>query len=215
MNINSVYNLSFGKTLLNQTMVRAKDGGAHNVTFVEYDPKDRDDIRRLNNIGLYWGGHSKQMEEHVRRLSSNFDRAGRDPESIPNTHFYGLEDNYENTIAIAQITQKKSGTEKYAEVDYIQTTPDEQYKSNRRRLKGLGETLMAQIVREVMKRGGETIELTSLDEKFWSESGYFLLESSPSDIQPKRSIHRKDFSDYINYVENKKRPKYNGLDFWG
>ncbi len=55
MEINFTNNLNFGKTLLNQTKVRSARDGMERVDFVEYDPKDRNDKRTMDCIGLCWG----------------------------------------------------------------------------------------------------------------------------------------------------------------
>ncbi len=64
--------------------------------------------------------------------------AGLDEEALPNTRFYGLEDSWGSPIAVAQITTKTSHGKNLAEIDYIQTAPDEKYTSQRKKYKGGG-----------------------------------------------------------------------------
>jgi len=209
INCASAVSPNFGKTLINQTNIRTKNNGITNAGFVEYDPKDANDSRMMSCIGLYWGENPKDAE-HIRRLSSNFERAKYEPEILEGTHFYGLEDQYENTIAIAQVTDKTKGSKRIAEIDYIQTTPDEKYQSGRKRYRGVGETLVAQILQKLTGEA-DAVELTSLDENFWAASGLFKVKPG-ADIYPERYIEESDYDKYINHVESKKRPK---IYFWG
>ncbi len=210
--------LNFGKTIIDKSKIRSTGYGTQNVSFVEYDPKNYDDKRRMQCIGLYWGEHSRQMQEYVRRLSSNFDKAENNPESMQNKHFYGLEDEVGNTIAISQTTERKKGLfggKSYTEIDYIQTIPDEQYTSKRRRYKGVGETLVAQIVKNSMHKGSELVKLTSINEHFWKESGFFVCTADSAGEYPIRQINKDDFQGYIDHVEKKTAPKQNIVDIWG
>ncbi len=207
-NINPV-NLNFGKTVLNHTKIRMARQGTENVDFVEYDPKNRSDRHTINSIGLCWGTNPAESE-HIRCLSSKFEMAGLDEEALPDTHFYGLEDMWGSPIAVAQVTSKKKHGINRTEIDYIQTAPDEKFSSQRKKYKGVGETLVAQILQKLTGKT-EVVELTSLAENFWGESGLFVSETS-DDIYPKRYIEQRHFDEYIEHVENKKSPKFS---LWG
>ncbi len=69
----------------------------------------------------------------------------------------------------------------------------------------MGETLIAQILQQLTGHT-ETVELTSLAENFWGESGLFIKKTG-GNIYPERYINENDFDRYIQHVENKKSQK--------
>lgn len=203
-------NCSFGKTYLGNDTVNTNNGKSADVFFVEYNLDNSKDWKQVKNLKALWGEDSDYTERIVnsfKTLKENYDS------SMNYMHFYGLEDKYGNTLAIAKVSDDDKNSDKVKEscvkIGFIQVDPDESYLSRGRHYFGLGETLVSNIVQKAKAEYADSIELMSANEGFWKKNGYFKNVSSNAKVFPTRRLTGEDFDEYINYVNSKK----NGVNY--
>jgi len=200
---------AFGKKILDSNVrIRRTDGLKDNGFFVEYERSNIRDVMKLSDITAQWRYSAPFVSEITNSLkSSNSDNN--------DVHVLGLEDEYENTLALAKVV---SGYDSYegrdvAVISYIQTAPDELCTSDRRRHKGIGETLVSEIVKQARDKGICSIKVTSVNEGFWENSKLFKSESCSSNKRHKY-LSGEDFDKYISFVESKSNPRStSGISF--
>ena len=93
---------AFGKKLLEKTRVRKPWGETVRAKFVEYDPKNKKDRKLIYELNhKHWGRTAK----YIDNISYSFDRMtkGGAPEKPIKQQYFGLEDRYSHTLAIAQV----------------------------------------------------------------------------------------------------------------
>jgi len=201
MKISAISYQNFGKKLLSCVKVKNTEGKTSDVSFVEYEPAKEEDRAQIQGTNMLW----QPENGYLGSIASDFTGfalfySGR--------HFYGLEDKTGGVLAIAEtedIKQYPSNGfhgKNCVKINYIQTCPDDIFSSGTRYYKGLGETLVSNMVKRAKKDRKHCVSLKSTNEGFWAKSGYFKPEGRESGL-PVRSLSKKDFNKYIQYVENK------------
>ncbi len=208
-NINS--KISFAKTFINRTYVRKNDGTSMPVNFVEYDSKNKDDREQISNLQDKWS-HAFYIQNVTKDFLNKKTGFGR-----PVQRLKGIEDGKGNVFAIAELQTKskvKAGKfGRYEYIAYILADPDKKYETytTTRSYKGLGETLVKEIVKQAKKEGKSCVELCSANEGFWKKSGLFNRVPSKDGCLLRR-LENEDFDKYIEYVERKQRPAVSRID---
>lgn len=202
---NKPKNLAFGKEYIKRDIKLSKTNFTKSdASFVEYDPLNPNDITEIEDFGRIW----KFKAPYIQIIVESFKTLSK-PENYNNgIHFYGLEDEYGHPLAIAKVLDipaeesSKEGAKVY--ISYIQSDPEQSCTSPMRKYKGVGETLVSEIVQSAKKINANAIELTSTNEFFWESSGFFKNINNKR-ISEKR-LEKANFDKYIDYVESKKRP---------
>lgn len=128
----SASSLSFSKNIINKTKIRTRNSQKADVAFVEYDPKDIRDRYQISQLPYFWaeeGLCGKTNSGYIFLIAENFEKRKNEDEFLPGKHFYGLEDDYENTLVIAEVTEKERfcGEEKNsAGAKRTKSAPEEQ-----------------------------------------------------------------------------------------
>ncbi len=201
---------SFEKKLVEKTNVRKPWGEVERVKVVEYDPKNKKDRKQINN--LYhkdWGRLAKYMYSIAYSFSQM--TKGGAPEKPIKQQYFGIEDKYSNTLAIAQVQSSDKELRlgnwffpNCTKITYIQTKPKEMFTSDRRTYEGLGETLIKEIVQIAQDEGRNSVILYSTNDNFWNNSGFFkpIPEARKGGYNIMR-LEKEDFDNYIKFVNNK------------
>ncbi len=199
-------NINFTKSLLKTVTVRKTDGKNAIMKFVEYNIKNKKDARQISKLAKEWGEGAK----YIRAISSSFTNLSaclskEDPSTLEKYHFYGLENKFGKTLSLAQTTDQQlffsKKPKEYMTLDMIQTKPKEMHTSSKRRYKGLGETLVSGIVEVAKKKNQPMIEISCANEGFWNQNT--LFKKAEDSIFDRRTLHQKDYANYIKYVKNK------------
>ena len=200
----------FGKKLLEKTNVRKPWNDVERVKFFEYDPKNKKDRKQIYDLKhKIWGRSAKYINE----IEYSFSRMtkGSAPEKPIKQQYFGLENRYGRTLAIAQVqsSDKKLRLgelffENVLKITYIQTKPSEMFTSDQRQYEGLGEVLVSKIVQQAKKDGRNSVILYSTNDNFWISSGFFqpVPEAKRRGYNTLR-LKAEDFDKYIKFVENK------------
>lgn len=214
MEINQItaYNTqnTFGKKLLEKTCVRKTNNELENVRFFEYDPKNKEDKRQIKELRFkHWGKFALYMQ--LIALSFLCEPKKQKSEQLTKKQYFGIENKNGQTLAIARVEDSgeklRIGDYDFpncTKIDYIETKPTEIYASKERQYRGLGETLVKEIVKITKKRKRDFVILFSANDNFWNSSKFF---KGPPYIKREHTgimqLEKKDFDDYINFVENK------------
>lgn len=211
MKINPVSNYvqNFGKTLLGTTTVRGARCGLKEVNVMEYSPCERDDILQISSLKKTWGNNA----QYIKEIISDFVDAHH---VVPGTcnedaYFYGLEDKNGKTLAIAEILEASPDTLSlyddeisYSYINYIQVDPSEQCGVKSRHYKGLGESLVAEIVKLAKFKNKAVVQLTSENDAFWDKCKFFMTLRFGINGCEEKILSAENFDNFTNYVENKK-----------
>lgn len=205
----NIFSPNFCKNIISKTSVRTTEGENAGVNFVEYDPKNYLDRAQLRSTNLLWMPDNGYISTIFSFFTSAIKHKNKEYKRIHDSwHFYGIEDKYGDTLAIAHTAERKTcphyriGEEDVLGIEFIQIHPDEIFSSKNRLYKGLGETLVSKIVEEADKMDKDSVLLESANEDFWASSGYFKECGIRGDM-PLRRLSRENFSGYIKYVESK------------
>ncbi len=201
---------AFGKKLLEKTRVRKPWGETVRAKFVEYDPKNKKDRKLIYELNhKHWGRTAK----YIDNISYSFDRMtkGGAPEKPIKQQYFGLEDKYSHTLAIAQVQSSdkilRLGDMFFpnaTKIVYIQTKPSEIFTSDKRQYEGLGEVLVSRIVKRAKEEGRDSVILYSTNHNFWNNSGFFKIpEQAKKHRVDVMQLKSEDFDNYIKFVENK------------
>ncbi len=206
-------NMPFGKTLLNKTCLKTTDGNLKSVNFVEYNPLDDDDIKQFNEISRTWK-NTLYTHEIVDAFELSKEKmTSCDKFNSCHDFFYGIEDENGETLGIANIfdwdTIGFKMPSRRIDISYLQTHPNEKFSVNKnpnRRYKGIGETLVAEIVKKAKFDNKAKINVVSSNENFWTKSELFNFTKpdEAAEIAPSRCLQREDFDKFVKYVEDKK-----------
>ncbi len=213
MKINSAasYNQTFGKIELDSVSVRKNSGGLENVKFVQYEPDNNVDMCQIYDLKADWLKDSRAF--YIDNIAENFQTL-RECGNLPDKDefIYGLENSAGETLVIADVINHNRMVEgdlrKSATINFIEARPDLQsdYGISEGEYRGLGETLVSEIVKIAKEKGSRFIDLESCNEGFWTKSGLFdykYPESKNYDT-PDRMLPSSKYDDYIDYVEDKK-----------
>lgn len=133
--------INFKANLINTTYVRklsptAKKFVPHEVSFVEINPRLKDDIKALKKLANHWGAKSMFANSIYKKAKTN-----------PNEKTYLLTEqssNFEKLdfTQILGITQlSKEETDKYC-IEYLETKPDLQKSNKNRDYKRIGSRIL-------------------------------------------------------------------------
>lgn len=210
MNVKPVLNnLNFGKTLIRKTDVKKFDNSIEKACFVEYDPDNQEDREQILSQGVRWAGRYKEkawagsdiVYWFFAQTPSWFKkRVCPEPayefKSIDEYRFFGLENKEGDILALGAISEKQHS----AELAFIQTDPKEMHGSKTRSFKCLGQTLVSELIKLIRKNPEcRYIELSSSNDSFWDNSGFFEHEEGESDY----FLSSKKFSKYIKLTKDK------------
>ncbi len=201
MKISAISYQNFGKKLLSCVKVRNADGKTSDVNFVEYEPEKEEDRAQIRSTNMLW----QPENGYLGGIASDFTGIAL---FYGGRHFYGLEDETGGILAVAETEDIKKypnngfHSKNCVKINYIQTCPDDIFLSSTRYYKGLGETLVSNMVKKAKKDRKHCVSLKSVNEGFWAKSGYFKPDGTESGL-PVRSLSGRDFSKYIEYVEHK------------
>ncbi len=204
-------NQSFGKIELGRVSVRKKDGGMEDVKLVEYEPDNLDDMQQIYDLKVNWLNDARAY--FICHIADNFENLqlyGNLPDK--DEIIYGLEDCTGDTLVLADVLNhnRKSdgGIKKSATISFIEARPDLQsvYGVSEGEFRGLGETLVSEIVKIAKKKGSRFVDLESCNEGFWTKSGMFEYKYpvSRNHESPDRMLPSSKYDDYIKYVEDKR-----------
>lgn len=208
--LNENRRLSFGKKLLGKTNVRRTWGETERVKVFEYDPKNKKDRKQISDLNhKHWGKAAKYMYSIAFNFSLMTKEKG--PEKTVAQRFYGIEDRYSHALAIAEVQSSDAEVQignfrfpNCTKIALIQTKPTEMYSSDERTYEGLGETLVKEIVKQAKEDDRDAVILYSTNHNFWNNSGFFRfvpeIRKKGYDIM---KLEKKDFDNYIKFVENK------------
>ena len=222
-NINNINNApSFGKRLIEQTNVRQVWGDVERVKVVEYDPKNKKDRKQISDLDhKHWGRHAAKYMYNIA-YSFSYMTKGKAPEKPVKQRYYGIEDRYSNTLAIAQV--QSSPKELFlgewlfpncAKISCVQTKPTEMFSSDKRSYEGLGETLIKEIVQIAKDERRDSVILYSTNDNFWNNSGFFRpVPEARKNGYNILQLKSEDFDNYIKFVENKTNYENPYLDIY-
>lgn len=200
---------SFGKRLIEKTNVRKVWGEVERVKVLEYDPKNKKDRKQISDLDhKHWG----RLAKYIYNIAYSFsDTTKRPPQKGIKQRYFGIEDRYSHTLALAQVQSSDKEIflgEWYfpncAKITHIQTSPREMFTSDKRTYEGLGETLVKEIVQIAKDEGRDSVILYSANYNFWNNSGFFkpVPEAAKRGYDIMR-LERKDFDNYIKFVNSK------------
>ncbi len=191
-------NTAFCKKYLDTDVkIRRTDGLKDYGSFVEYERNDPKDAMKIRDIERFW----RYNAPFIHDIADSFKGTNRE---IDNVHVYGLEDKYENTLALAKVISGYDDFEQgnIAIISHIQAAPDEICTSISRRHKGVGETLVSKIVQQAKNTGIDTIKVNSVNEGFWENSK--LFQNRPANpCKSEKFLTNENFDSYIAFVESK------------
>ena len=157
MNISPI---SFGKKYIDTAPVynlnRNRD---ERFDFVEYEDaqEDKDKVSETLDEWIGWGAdHSYLFHDMSTGLIVN-----------SSSRFFGLEDENEETQALAQIEITGSGKNKNLELEYALTNPKNAHGSYAREYAGLGKALFKKVIETAIDEGCKSISLDDVSEGFW------------------------------------------------
>lgn len=206
MQVTSPYNnINFTKNLIKTVTVRKTDGKNAVMNFVEYDIKNKKDAKQIAKLAKKWADarYINELSSSFNNLSAYYFKDKQD--TFDKYHFFGLEDSFGKILSLAQTTNQKLPFDKkpegYITLDFIQTKPKEMYSSDKRKYKGLGETLLSSIVEVAQNKNHPMIEIMSTNEGFWNKNT--LFKKAEESMFEKRTLKAADYASYIDYVKNK------------
>lgn len=197
--------ISFSSSILGIAPVRHNQKNTANLEFVEYFPDNKNDYAKIKKLAESW---DTQYIQNIKEGLEECEDIIQNAQDIDiEIHFYGLEDKTGEIMAIAQTCEIKGlidgEYENCLSITDIQANPKESYSSNKRQYQGLGESLVAKIVKIAKEKDKEYISVISANNDFWDSSGFFKNPNPDFKTSFDRSLAKADYDSYIEYVGRK------------